>query len=107
MVRSIYPSLNRTPNPNRYRREIAVRVLAAVLGGYVLANVVAVIIPFLVPLSTSSAVMTSLLLSFAIYTAAVLWVFSVKSVHRAWLGLAVPSVLLGALAALIKLMEVA
>lgn len=91
------------PSPNRYRREVAVRVLAAVIGGYMLANVVAIILSFLLPMSSGSAVMTSLLMSFAIYTAVVLWVFSVKSIHRAWLGLAVPSVLLGALAALIKL----
>lgn len=103
MARSSQPS----HNLNRYRREIALRVLAAVFGGYALANVVAVILSFLLPMSTSNAVMTSLLLSFAIYTAAVLWVFSVKSVHKAWLGLAVPGVVLGALAALIKLMEMA
>lgn len=103
MARSAQPS----HNLNRYRRKIALRVLAAVFGGYALANVVAIILSFLLPMSTSNAVMTSLLLSFAIYTAAVLWVFSVKSVHKAWLGLVVPSVVLGALAALIKLMEMA
>lgn len=101
MARSLHPS----PNPNRYRRDVAVRVLAAVIGGYVLANVTAIILSFLLPMPASSALMTSLLLSFAIYAAVLLWVFSVKSVHHAWLGLAVPCVLLGALAVLIKLLE--
>lgn len=92
---------------NRYRWQIVSRILAATVGGYAVANISAILLSFILPMSRSEAVMTSLLLSFAIYTLAILWVFAVKSVLKAWLGLVIPSVLLGALALLVKLVEAA
>src|SRR5690606_33521750 len=38
---------------------------------------------------------------FAIYTAAVIWVFAVRNIRRAWLGLLLPAAVLAALGALL------
>ena len=88
---------------NRYRWEIAFRALAAIFGGYALANISGILLSFLLPMPKSDAVMTGILLSFALYTGAIMWVFAVRSVHKAWLGLAVPSLILGAIALAMKL----
>lgn len=88
---------------NHYRWEIAFRTLAAILGGYALANVSGILLSFLLPMPKSDAVMTGILLSFAIYTGAIMWVFAVRSVHKAWLGLTIPSLILGAIALVMKL----
>lgn len=92
---------------NRYRWQIALRVAVAIVGGYTLANIVAILLSYLLPMSKSDAVMTGILLSFAIYTGAIMWVFAVRSVHKAWLGLVAPSLVLGALALILKFTGVA
>ena len=95
-------------NPNnRYRWQIACRVFVAILGGYALANIAGILLSYLLPMPKSDAVMTGILLSFAIHTGAIMWVFAVQSLHKAWLGLVAPSLLLGALALLIKFTGVA
>jgi len=92
---------------NRYRWQIALRVAVAILGGYALANIAAITLSYLLPMPKGDAVMTGMLLSFAIYIGAIMWVFAVRSVHKAWLGLVVPSLVLGALALLLKFAGVA
>jgi hypothetical protein len=92
---------------NQYRWQIAMRVLAAMLGGYVLANAASILLSFIVPMTRSDAVMTAMLVSFAIYTGAVLWVFAVRTLSKAWLGLIVPSLVLGSFALVLKLAGVA
>lgn len=77
---------------------ISLRILAAALGGYVLANSGAILLVAVLPGGRAEAATWGLLASFTIYTAAVVWVFSVRSVWRAWLGLLVPAVLCGLLA---------
>lgn len=78
-----------------YRWQVAARAAAAIFGGYALANIASIGIAQILPMPQKDAVMTALLLSFAIYTGAVLWVFAVRSVLNAWLGLLAPAVLLG------------
>lgn len=90
-----------------YRWQIAFRSFVAILGGYALANISAILLSYLLPMPKSDAVMTGILLSFAIYTGAIMWVFAVQSLHKAWLGLVAPSLLLGTAALLIKLTGVA
>ncbi len=92
---------------NRYRWQIALRVIAAIIGGYTLANIAAIFLSYLLPMPKSDTVMTGILVSFAIYTGAIMWVFAVRSAHKAWLGLAVPSLVLGALALALKFTGVA
>jgi hypothetical protein len=92
---------------NRYRWQIALRVTVAMLGGYALANIAAILLSYLLPMPKSDAVMTGILLSFAIYAGAIMWMFAVRSVHKAWLGLAMPSLVLGAIALILKFAGVA
>ena len=82
-------------NKYHHRKQVTLRVVIAILGGYMLANVASIFLSYLLPMPKSDAVMTGLLLSFAIYAAAIMWVFAVRSFHKAWIGLAVPSLVLG------------
>ncbi|SEO83694.1 DUF3649 domain-containing protein [Aquisalimonas asiatica] len=63
------------------------RVIAAIVGGFALANLGAILLAALLPMARGEAVATGVLSSFAIYTAAVIWVFAARSAARAWLGL--------------------
>lgn len=64
------------------------RIVAAVLGGYALAALTTVA-ALALPISRPQAVLTGMLASFAVYAAAVVWVFAVRSARRAWAGLLV------------------
>jgi len=67
---------------------------AAIVGGYALASAVAVFLGAVLPLPRAEAVLAATLLSFAIYTGAVIWVFAARDARRAWLGLLLPAALL-------------
>ena len=67
------------------------RIVAALLGGYALAALGSVAVLAL-PMSKPQAVLTGMLASFAIYAAAVIWVFAVRSALKAWVGLIVVAV---------------
>jgi hypothetical protein len=62
------------------------RIVAALFGGYALAALASVAVLAL-PMSKPQAVLTGMLASFAIYAAAVIWVFAVRSALKAWVGL--------------------
>jgi hypothetical protein len=68
------------------RGPLVSRVIAAIFGGYGLASLAAVAATAL-PGPPSEAVLIGMMLSFAIYTGAVIWVFAVRSAWRAWVGL--------------------
>ncbi len=92
---------------NRYRWQITLRVAVAIVCGYALANIAGILLSYLLPMPKSDAVMTGILLSFAIYTGAIMWVFAVRSVRNACAGLIVPSLILGVIALLLKFTGVA
>jgi hypothetical protein len=69
------------------------RIVAAVLGGYALAALTTVA-ALALPISRPQAVLTGMLASFAVYAAAVVWVFAVRSARRAWAGLLVAALAL-------------
>lgn len=71
------------------------RIAAALFGGYVLANLLSLALAGLLPLSRADTVLTAMLLSFVIYTAAVVWVFAARSAGRAWAGLLLSSAVAG------------
>ncbi|WP_068639702.1 DUF3649 domain-containing protein [Thauera butanivorans] len=75
------------------------RVVAAVFGGYALANLLPLALAGLLPIGRAESVMAALLLSFAVYTAAILWAFAARSAGWAWAGVLVPAVLAGVLLA--------
>ena len=79
------------------------RCLAAVLGGYALANTlpVAIVAIFAVGLggmARSDAVLVAMLLSFVVYTVAVMWAFAAGTARSAWLGLGLPALWAGLVA---------
>ncbi|MGK5033660.1 DUF3649 domain-containing protein [Janthinobacterium sp. LB3P118] len=80
-----------------YRLGVASRSVAAIAGGYVLAALVTMLLSVSLPMDRSEAVMTATLLSFAIYTCAVMWVFATRSALRAWLGLLIPAAVIAAI----------
>jgi len=82
----------------RHRLAVASRTLAAVAGGYVLASAATALLSVALPVSRASAVLTATMLSFAIFTAAVMTAFAVSSALRAWLWLAPPGAALAAIA---------
>lgn len=77
---------------------VLARLAAAIFGGYALATVLSISIAGMLSEPKADAVLTAALLSFAIYTLAILWAFAVRTAHLAWLGLLVPTALCGALA---------
>jgi hypothetical protein len=85
-----------------YRLGVASRALAAIGGGYALSALVATVSAIYFPGTRAEAAIFGMLVSFVIYTLAVMWVFAVRSAWRAWLGLLLPSVPL-ALAVLVHL----
>ncbi|MFT0531692.1 DUF3649 domain-containing protein [Castellaniella hirudinis] len=62
------------------------RIIAAAFGGYALAALASVA-PLALPVDVSQAVLAGMLASFAVYAAAVIWVFAARSAARAWGGL--------------------
>ena len=63
------------------------RSIAAIIGGYVLSNLLATLTSYLLPMPTVDSVLLSLQLSFLFYAIVIIWVFSAKTAGKAWLGL--------------------
>jgi hypothetical protein len=71
----------------RYRWAVTSRVVAAVLGGYALISALTLLLALVWPLPQAQALMASTMLSFAVYTVVVIWVFAARSLSRIWIGL--------------------
>lgn len=82
------------------RLRVVSRIAAAVLGGYLLANTMIVALSYSLPLPLREGLMLATMLSYLVYPLAIIWVFAVKSLKRAWLGMLLPSALLALLALL-------
>lgn len=91
----------------RYRWQITWRALTAIFGGYALANTSGVLLAYLLPMEKVDAVTTSMLLSFAIYACAVMWVFSHRSLVKSMGGIWLLAGLFFAIIMLIKFAGVA
>lgn len=66
--------------------DITLRVLIALLGGYLLANLIAILISYFPQNNKVDAIVAGLMVSFIIYTIAVMFVFAVKTIRTAALG---------------------
>lgn len=64
------------------------RITAALLGGYLFTYAFTAALARLLPLDKVDALVTASLLSFAVYTLAILWSFACRSARRAWAGMA-------------------
>ena len=67
------------------------RIVAAIVGGYVLGALTCTA-ALALPLGTSEAAFVGMLSSFLVYAAAAIWVYAVRSALRAWVGLLVAAV---------------
>lgn len=79
----------------QYRLGVASRAIAAILGGYALAAASTAVLSLVLPLPRVEAVMTATLLSFTVYVCAAIWVFAARDALCAWLGIGVPTVVMG------------
>jgi hypothetical protein len=70
-----------------YRLAVAGRVLLAGVGGYAVAALATALLALLLPGSRAEAVSAATLVSFAIMAAVAIWVFAVRSLARAVIGL--------------------
>ncbi|QVW24270.1 DUF3649 domain-containing protein [Pseudomonas hormoni] len=86
--------------PVSYRLAVTSRVLAAVLGGYIVAALASVSLSLWVPMPRADAVVTGMMTSFLAYLGAVIWCFACRSAWRAWFGVIVPSLMLAAVSGL-------
>lgn len=85
-----------------HRLAVASRVLAALAGGYLLANAFAILLARLLlvtsMMSRADGVLTAVILSFLVYAGAVLWAFATRNATRAWAGLLLLAGAFGAIA---------
>jgi len=82
--------------PARLRVSVAMRTLAAVIGGYALASLAAALLGLMLPMDRVDAVMTGTMVALVVFPCAVMWSFAASSAARAWAGLLVPIAVLGA-----------
>lgn len=82
------------PKIMAYRFMIFYRFLLALIGGYVLASLSAMLIAQGFNEYRSSAAMSATMLGFCIHTAAFIWVFMVNKTLKASLGIFIPTLLL-------------
>ena len=83
-----------------YRLAVTSRVLAAVVGGYLMASLAAICLALWMPTSRADAVITGMMSSFVFYLRALLWCFACRTAWRAWFGVMLPSAAFAALAGL-------
>jgi ABC-type multidrug transport system fused ATPase/permease subunit len=83
--------------PLTYRLAVTSRCLAALLGGYLLAAMVGVLLSQWLPLPKAEAVQIGMMSSFLFYLGAFIWAFATHSAWRAWLGILVPGGVLAAI----------
>ncbi|MEM8996879.1 MAG: DUF3649 domain-containing protein [Acidobacteriota bacterium] len=79
--------------PSRWH--VASRVIAAAIPGFLLTNTAAIFLTFLLPGDKLTAVATATVLSFLLYTAIILWIFSARRLRTVWLGLLAALVVTG------------
>ena len=77
--------------------QILSRTLAAVIGGYAFTYAFTAALARLLPLDDVDSVIVAGLLSFVIYTFAILWAFAARHQWSAWMGtaLALPLAVIG------------
>ena len=89
---------NKPSLPLAYRFAVTSRVLAAVIGGYLMASLASICLALWMPTSRADAVITGMMSSFVFYLLAVLWCFACRTAWRAWCGVMLPSAVFATLA---------
>jgi hypothetical protein len=78
------------------------RVLAAAFGGYALTSAATVLLALIWPAPKAQAVLWGTMLSFAVYTTAVIWAFTTRSATRAWVGMLASAAICAGMAWVLK-----
>lgn len=78
------------------------RIVAAAVGGYVLAVMASIVVAEGLPTAQFDAVMAGVLLSFLFHLGIILWVFAVRCIRWMWLGLLVAMMVAGAAILLLR-----
>lgn len=90
---------------NRASLAVVLRVIGAVLGGYVFSAALVALLAAGLPLAglpRSEAVVSAAMLGFVLYLLVLLWAFSVRSLARLWAVLAGGAALAASLVLLIR-----
>jgi hypothetical protein len=87
------------------RWHVTSRVVAAVLPAFILANTTGILITLAFPWAQATALAWAFILSYPLWTAAVIWVFAVKKLRTVWLGLTGAIAVTGGAAAGLYLLE--
>lgn len=82
--------------PWRYRAAVLSRLLAAFVGGYLLASAVAASCALFLPMARAQATVSGSMLGLLVYALAFMTVFACRTAARAWLSAMGPALLLGA-----------
>ena len=91
--------MNMVKSPKKLSwQNVTSRVAAAAVGGYGLTYTATACLTVLLPFQKTEAILTAAMLSFALYTGAILWAFAAATPKRAWLGLLVPAAVCGTIA---------
>jgi hypothetical protein len=85
--------------------QVLQRIIAATIGGYVLAAAISACLSYVLPhalaMPRADAALTGLLTSFVIYVAVVMWVFAARSLKRLWWQLGSATAVFATLAVLL------
>ncbi|WP_338770268.1 iron transporter [Massilia sp. METH4] len=88
------PTRPQKPGPGwRYRTGVAVRALAAILGGYALSAAWAAALALMLPAVRVEAALTGTMMALAIYPCAAMWCFGARTALRAIVGLLIAGAL--------------
>ena len=77
------------------RAGIASRSIAAIVGGYALAATTSSFLALALPMERAQAVLTGMLVAIVVCACAALWAFAVRTALHAWIGIALPALLMG------------
>ena len=81
----------------RWRLAVASRVLAAALGGYLVAALFSVCLAQWLPFTRAESVVLAMTVSFLAWLLIALWCFACRRAWQAWLGVLAPSAAFAAL----------
>ncbi|GJL61025.1 MAG: hypothetical protein NPIRA03_38820 [Nitrospirales bacterium] len=99
-VVSLFSRARRSKSSTTNWITVTSRVGAATCGGYALTYACTAWLSAVLPLAKSEAVLTASMISFVIYTAAILWAFAANTPMRAWLVLLISTGLLSGMTVL-------
>lgn len=80
----------------RWRLAVTSRVLAAALGGYLVATAFSVCLAQWLPFTRAESVVLAMTVSFVSWLLVALWCFACRSAWHAWLGVLAPAALFAA-----------